>query len=117
MPITRLSTNQMPSAVDIGNAELFAARERLALDRAAFLFGTPDVAATIERAHTMRATSDVWWKKYLDLPRGAEEDRLAQDVVGKRDALHQSMDAFAGQHRGERPIEARRRRERPASHI
>jgi methyl-accepting chemotaxis protein-1 (serine sensor receptor) len=88
-------TNAMPSAVDIGNAELYAARERLALDRAAFMAGTPDVAATLERARSMRTTSDTWWKKYLDLPRGADEDRLAQDVGGKRDTLHREMDAFA----------------------
>ncbi|WP_144138557.1 methyl-accepting chemotaxis protein [Paraburkholderia sp. BCC1884] len=88
-------TNAMPSAVDIGNAELFAARERLALDRAAFMIGTPEVAATLERARSMRTTSDMWLKKYLDLPRAADEDRLAQDVIAKRDALHQQMDAFA----------------------
>jgi methyl-accepting chemotaxis protein-1 (serine sensor receptor) len=88
-------TNEMPSAVDIGNAELFAARERLALDRAAFLFGTPEVAATVERARTMRTTSDAWWKNYYDLPRGADEDRLAQDVSAKRETLHQAMDGFA----------------------
>ena len=88
-------TNDMPSAVDIGNAELYAARERLALDRAAFLFGTPEVAATVERARLMRTTSDAWWKKYSDLSRGAEEDRLAQDVAAKRDVLHQALDAFA----------------------
>jgi methyl-accepting chemotaxis protein-1 (serine sensor receptor) len=88
-------TNAMPSAVNIGNAELYAARERLALDRAAFLIGTPEVAPTIERARTMRVTSDMWWKKYMDLPRDANEERLAQDVVAKRDALHQQLDAFA----------------------
>ena len=88
-------TNQMPSAVDIGNAELFAARERLALDRAAFMAGTPEAASTIERAHLMRTTSDMWWKKYLDLPRDADEDRLAQEVSAHRDTLHQTMDAFA----------------------
>jgi methyl-accepting chemotaxis protein-1 (serine sensor receptor) len=87
-------TNEMPSAVDIGNAELYAARERLALDRAAFLFGTPEVAATVERARGMRTTSDAWWKKYYDLPHGAEEDRLAQDVAAKRETLHQALDAF-----------------------
>ncbi|MFM0228296.1 methyl-accepting chemotaxis protein [Paraburkholderia dipogonis] len=88
-------TNAMPSAVNIGNAELFAARERLALDRAAFMIGTPDATPTLERARSMRATSDTWWKKYMDLPRDPDEDRLAQDVVAKRDALHQQMDAFA----------------------
>ncbi|MFL9929393.1 methyl-accepting chemotaxis protein [Paraburkholderia sp. RL18-103-BIB-C] len=88
-------TNAMPGAVNIGNAELFAARERLALDRAAFMAGTPESAPTLERARLMRTTSDAWWKKYLDLPRGAEEDRLAQDVAAKRDTLHRQMDAFA----------------------
>ncbi|SDQ60403.1 methyl-accepting chemotaxis sensory transducer with TarH sensor [Paraburkholderia fungorum] len=88
-------TNAMPSAVNIGNAELYAARERLALDRAAFMIGTPDAVPTLERAHAMRTTSDMWWKKYLSLPRSADEDRLAQDVAGKRDTLHQEMDAFS----------------------
>ncbi|MFM0305113.1 methyl-accepting chemotaxis protein [Paraburkholderia sediminicola] len=88
-------TNAMPSAVDIGNAEIYAARERMALDRAAFMMGTPEAAPTLERARSMRITSDAWWKKYMDLPRDAEEDRLAQNVIAKRDALHQQMDAFA----------------------
>ncbi|MFL9960839.1 methyl-accepting chemotaxis protein [Paraburkholderia sediminicola] len=88
-------TDAMPSAVNVGNAELYAARERLALDRAAFMAGTPESAATLERARLMRSTSDAWWKKYLDLPRGAEEDRLAQDAAAKRDTLHRQMDAFA----------------------
>src|ERR1700741_1471064 len=59
-------TDAMPGAVDIGNAELYAARERLALDRAAFQVGTPDAAAAIERARAMRTLSDSWWKKYMD---------------------------------------------------
>ncbi|CAM2192981.1 methyl-accepting chemotaxis protein I, serine sensor receptor [Paraburkholderia kururiensis] len=87
-------TNQMPSAVSIANSEVYAARERLALDRAAFLIGTSEVAATVERAKLMRTESDNWWKKYLALPRGAEEDRLAQVVAGRREALHTEADAF-----------------------
>jgi methyl-accepting chemotaxis protein I, serine sensor receptor len=87
-------TNQMPSAVDIGNAELYAARERLALDRAAFLIGTPEVSATLERARGMRAISDDWWKRYLALPREGDEDRYAQEASAKREALQQAMEAF-----------------------
>ena len=34
-------TNQMPSAVDVSVAEIYAARERLWLDRGALLAGTP----------------------------------------------------------------------------
>ncbi|MBB5402453.1 methyl-accepting chemotaxis protein [Paraburkholderia youngii] len=88
-------TDAMPSAVNIGNAEIYAARERLALDRAAFLVGTPEAASTIERARMLGSTSDMWWKKYLDLPRDADEDRLAQDVAAKRNTLHQQLEAFA----------------------
>ncbi|EMH3216123.1 Tar ligand binding domain-containing protein, partial [Burkholderia multivorans] len=88
-------TNQMPSAVNVSVAEMFAARERLALDRAALLAGTPDSAAAIERSRAMRAQSDARWQKYLALPRGPEEDRLAQDVAAKRQALQASCDAFA----------------------
>ncbi|WP_412021892.1 methyl-accepting chemotaxis protein [Burkholderia cepacia] len=88
-------TNQMPSAVDVAVAEMFAARERLALDRAALLAGTPDSAAAVERSRAMRTQADAWWQKYLALPRGPEEDRLAQDVAAKRQALQRGCDAFA----------------------
>ncbi|HLX03430.1 MAG TPA: Tar ligand binding domain-containing protein, partial [Trinickia sp.] len=88
-------TNDMPSAVNIDNAEIYAARERLALDRAAFQAGTPAAATTLERAKLMRSNSDLWWKKYLDQPRDAGEDKLAQDVSAKRDALHQLLDSEA----------------------
>ncbi|NIE63722.1 methyl-accepting chemotaxis protein, partial [Burkholderia sp. Ax-1719] len=88
-------TNQMPSSHAVNMAEIYAARERLALDRAAFQIGTPDAATTIGRAREMRGISDGYWKKYSDLPRGQEEDRLAQDVAARRDALHQVADNFA----------------------
>ncbi|KWF76965.1 hypothetical protein WL93_27660 [Burkholderia diffusa] len=89
-------TNQMPSAVDVAAAEMYAARERLALDRAALLAGTPESAVAVERSRAMRAQSDSWWKKYLALPRDAEEDRLAQDVAAKRQALQRGCDTFGG---------------------
>jgi len=88
-------TNAMPSAVDVGNAEMYAARERLALDRAAFMVGTPEAAPTIDRARMLRGVSDAWWKKYLDLPRDPDEDRLAQVVAAKRTTLREGLDAFA----------------------
>ncbi|QGZ61449.1 methyl-accepting chemotaxis protein [Paraburkholderia acidisoli] len=88
-------TNQMPSSHAVNLAEIYAARERLALDRAAFQLGTPDAAATLDRAKEMRGVSDEFWKKYMALPRGAEEQRLAQDVITQRDTLHQIADQFA----------------------
>ncbi|RKP52565.1 methyl-accepting chemotaxis protein [Trinickia fusca] len=88
-------TNHMPSAMAIENAEIYAARERLALDRAAFQAGLPGAQAGLDRSREMRKMSDMWWKKYLDLPREADEDRLAQDVSAKRDHLHQVLESFA----------------------
>ncbi|HVE08309.1 MAG TPA: methyl-accepting chemotaxis protein [Paraburkholderia sp.] len=85
---------EMPAAVAIDKMEMFAARERLALDRAAFLLGTPEVPATLERARGMRKEAEDGWKRYLGLPREADEDRIAQQVAGKRDALYQVMDQF-----------------------
>ncbi|AOK52700.1 hypothetical protein WT15_24150 [Burkholderia stagnalis] len=88
-------TNQMPSAVNVAVAELYAARERLALDRAALLVGTPDSAEAVARGRKMREQSDVWWQKYMNLPRDADEDKLAQDVVAKRQVLQRGFDTFA----------------------
>ena len=87
-------TDQMPSSHAVNLAEIYAARERLALDRAAFEAGTPDAAATFDRARMLRGVSDDFWKKYMALPRGAEEERLAQDVSARREALHQTADQF-----------------------
>ncbi|RAR59903.1 methyl-accepting chemotaxis sensory transducer with TarH sensor [Paraburkholderia unamae] len=87
-------TDQMPSSHAVNLAEIYAARERLALDRAAFELGTPDAAATIERARMLRGVSDDFWKKYMALPRDEDEARLAQDVAARRDALHQIADQF-----------------------
>ncbi|HTR06565.1 MAG TPA: methyl-accepting chemotaxis protein [Paraburkholderia sp.] len=87
-------TDQMPSSHAVNLAEIYAARERLALDRAAFELGTPDAAATFERARMLRGVSDDFWKKYMSLPHSPEEDRLAQEVVARRDALHQAADRF-----------------------
>ncbi|WP_322106259.1 methyl-accepting chemotaxis protein [Paraburkholderia sp. J41] len=88
-------TNQMPSSHAVNLAEIYAARERLALDRAAFQLGTPDAADTLARARMLRGVSDDFWKKYMALPRGPQEQRLAQEVMTRRDELHQIADRFA----------------------
>lgn len=87
--------NQMPGATDIDNAEIYAARARMVLDRAAFMIGTPEAGKTAERAQMLYDTSHSWWNRYLTLPRSADEDRLAQDVKGKRDAYRTALDDFA----------------------
>ncbi|WP_028207871.1 methyl-accepting chemotaxis protein [Paraburkholderia nodosa] len=87
-------TDQMPSSHAVNLAEIYAARERLALDRAAFELGTSDAAATIDRARMLRGVSDDFWKKYMALPHDGEEARLAQEVAARRDTLHQIADQF-----------------------
>src|ERR1700754_1423938 len=88
-------SNSMPSAVAIDKMEIYAGRERLALDRAALQIGTPEAKSTIERAHMLHGLAEEGWKHYLDLPRDANEDRIAQGVGAKRDAYYQAIDAFA----------------------
>ena len=85
--------NQMPSANAVSNAELYTARERLIFDRAAFLAGTPEVAATIERGGMMRGLANDFWKKYSDLPQDANEKQLADTSNAKRLALQKVIDS------------------------
>ncbi|SPB16364.1 methyl-accepting chemotaxis protein [Caballeronia novacaledonica] len=83
---------QMPAAIAVGNAEMYAARERLVFDRAALLAGTPEVASTVERARMMRDRADGYWKEYASLPQAPGEKRLADAVQDKRLALQGIVD-------------------------
>jgi len=85
--------NQMPSANAVSNAELYTSRERLIFDRAAFLAGTPEVAATIERGGMMRSRANDYWKKYIELPQDANEKQLADASNAKRLALQKVIDS------------------------
>ncbi|GAB7526388.1 methyl-accepting chemotaxis protein [Paraburkholderia sp. 2C] len=87
--------NQMPGVTDIGNAEIFAARARMELDRASFVIGTPDAKPTAERARALYDTSESWWNRYLKFPQEAAEHLLAQDVAEKRRAYKVALDGFA----------------------
>jgi methyl-accepting chemotaxis protein I, serine sensor receptor len=83
---------QMPGAIAVGNAEMYAARERLVFDRAALLEGSAEVASTIERSRMMRARADAYWKEYTALPQGDEERRLADAAQTKRLELQGIVD-------------------------
>jgi methyl-accepting chemotaxis protein I, serine sensor receptor len=85
--------NQMPSANAVSNAELYTARERLIFDRAAFLAGTPEVAATIERGGMMRGRANDYWKKYTEMPQDTNEKQLADTSNTKRLALQKVIDS------------------------
>ncbi|SAK55029.1 methyl-accepting chemotaxis protein [Caballeronia ptereochthonis] len=83
---------QMPAAIAVGNAEMYAARERLVFDRAALLAGTSEVASTIERSRMMRGRADAYWKEYTSLPQSPGEKRLADAAQEKRLALQGIVD-------------------------
>src|SRR3984957_14511480 len=87
-----LFMNQMPSAVAAGNAEMFTARERLSVDRAALLAGKPSAGTAIETGATMRARADKEWATYAALPQGQGEHKLAEDFEAKRLELQKLMD-------------------------
>ena len=88
-------SNQMPAVVAIGMAESYAARERLALDRAAMHAGQADeTKKNFDRAAVLHAVSEDWWKKYLALPHAPDQDKLAQDVNAKRAALQVVISAY-----------------------
>jgi methyl-accepting chemotaxis protein-1 (serine sensor receptor) len=86
--------DQLPGAIAVGNMEIFVARERMALDRAALSSDDPSSAQTIVRAQGFRAASNEWWNKYLALPRDATEDRLAQDTGKRRLEMQRAVDDF-----------------------
>jgi methyl-accepting chemotaxis protein-1 (serine sensor receptor) len=85
----------MPGAAALDRAELSQVRERMALERAVPLAGTPKVAERVARSHVFRVESDEAWQRYLVLPRNAEEEQLAQLVAAKRVALEQVLTNYA----------------------
>ncbi|GAB5099999.1 methyl-accepting chemotaxis protein [Caballeronia sp. HLA56] len=85
-------SNQMPSAIAVGNTEMYAMRERLVFDRGALLAGTAEVAATIERSRLMRERADGFWKQYTALPQEPGEARLAEAAQAKRLELQRELD-------------------------
>jgi methyl-accepting chemotaxis protein I, serine sensor receptor len=87
-----LFTNQMPSAVSVGNAEMYMARERLSFDRAALNLGTPGAEEAIGRGAIMRKTSDDAWAKYSALPQEADEKAIADKFNEQRLALQKLID-------------------------
>ena len=88
-------TDQMPGTIAIDNAEIFMSRDRLALDRATLMIGTPETDALLGRSKRFGQTADEWWNKYLAFPRDAEEDALARTVTSRRAAMQTKLDAFA----------------------
>ncbi|KND57477.1 Methyl-accepting chemotaxis protein I (serine chemoreceptor protein) [Candidatus Burkholderia verschuerenii] len=87
-----LFTNQMPSAMSVGNAEMFMARERLAFDRAALYTGTPAADDAIGRGALMHKTSDDAWAKYSTLPQEPNEKLIADKFNEQRLGMQKLID-------------------------
>jgi methyl-accepting chemotaxis protein I, serine sensor receptor len=87
-----LFTNQMPSAVSVGNAEMYMARERLSFDRAALNVGSSAAEDAIGRGALMRKTSDDAWAKYAALPQEANEKAIADKFNEQRVAMQKLID-------------------------
>ncbi|WP_284507380.1 methyl-accepting chemotaxis protein [Caballeronia sp. ATUFL_M2_KS44] len=87
-----LFTDEMPSAVSIGNAEMFMARERLSFDRAALNLGTTAAEDAIVRGALMRKTSDDAWSTYAALPQGDGEKAIADKFNAQRIEMQKLID-------------------------
>jgi methyl-accepting chemotaxis protein len=77
-------SNQMASAIALGNAKNFLNRARFVIDRGVFHPEAPDLDKTLSRAEGFIGDGDKAWKGYLSLPLEGEEKQLAADLDAKR---------------------------------
>jgi methyl-accepting chemotaxis protein len=83
--------NQFPSALALGESDLNLTRARTALDKSMLYPADKEAMSLLDRTDELIARSDEAWKKYLALPRDAEEDRLAKELADKRDGAVASL--------------------------
>ncbi|MDR5773204.1 MULTISPECIES: methyl-accepting chemotaxis protein [unclassified Caballeronia] len=89
-----VSLSTLPSVNALGVSDVYLNRARVLLDRFALDregTGGEDLRARAEKA---LADSDEWYKKYDVIPRGADEDVLAKDVVEGRAQMRKAVEAF-----------------------
>ncbi|MET0320829.1 MAG: methyl-accepting chemotaxis protein [Duganella sp.] len=77
-------SNQMASAIMLGNSKNFLNRARFVIDRGVFHPEATDLEKTMGRAEGFIADGDKVWKQYLALPLEGEEKQLAADLDAKR---------------------------------
>ncbi|HVE11071.1 MAG TPA: methyl-accepting chemotaxis protein [Paraburkholderia sp.] len=88
-------SNKLPSTTYIGDAETSLQRERAALFRAALNPSTPDLRSIIAHSRDYRTEARASLDNYMKLPRDADEDQLARDLLQRRSAMDDGLDAFA----------------------
>jgi methyl-accepting chemotaxis protein I, serine sensor receptor len=89
-----VSHNSLPSVNALGNAEIMIARSRLVLDRIALDPTASDATDLAQRAQKFLDDSDVWFKQYDVLARGADEDKLAEAAKLARSQLREQVNLF-----------------------
>ena len=77
-------SNQLASSIAINNSKNFLNRARFGLDRAVFHPDAADVGTTLSRAKGFIEDSNKELQRYLALPRDAEEEALAKNLVTER---------------------------------
>ena len=75
---------QLASALAIGESKYNLAVARIAIDRALLHPESGDIKALVDKTRDYLKVSDNAWRRYLDLPKSAEEDSIAKDVAAKR---------------------------------
>jgi methyl-accepting chemotaxis protein-1 (serine sensor receptor) len=89
------SRKSLPSIEALGNAETWIARSRLVLDRIALDPTAPGVAAMQKSVVKLIEESDASYNRYDIVPRGPNEDKLADDTKRARSALIKAVEAFS----------------------
>jgi methyl-accepting chemotaxis protein I, serine sensor receptor len=87
-------SDKLPSATDIGDAEIDLQRERSALFRAALNPAAADLRGIITHSRDYRTEARAALDNYMKLPRTPDEDQLARDMMERRSAMDAGLDAF-----------------------
>ncbi len=89
-----IAENSLPAVNALGISSNFTARARLSLDRYALDPTAPDASGLRARANGFMRQADEWYGKYNAIPRGADEDALAKDVVSARASMREVIEKF-----------------------
>jgi methyl-accepting chemotaxis protein-1 (serine sensor receptor) len=88
-------SNKLPSTTYIGDAETSLQRERATLARAALNPTTPDLRSILAHSRDYRTEARASLDNYMKLPRDDDEDKLARDLLQKRSAMDEGLEAFS----------------------
>nr|WP_314861435.1 methyl-accepting chemotaxis protein [uncultured Undibacterium sp.] len=83
--ITELFTNQLPSLEALSESRINLLRARTAIARSIAHPEASDNEVNIKRVEDFLQKSDNVWKKYVALPAGEDEKKIAQEVVVARE--------------------------------